>query len=347
MISSTSSILHTPLQISSYDNLRMVIYVLGRPAQGEMIVTTLLDGEEVRYSMLTDCYITSKQHAELFANWCRKIGVHHFDAMIFTHPDEDHCTGICEVVAEMDPMYTTEIFIPNQMFAVPKISKDNIIEPFRQISDKYDKKGKLHFQMRMPREPRVMFELQFQVYMQAPTIMQFIQIATDERYVGIHNLYRETKASHNDLSLVYAMCYNGQKYLYCADLPGDYLRDIDDEYFHNVRFVKVPHHGSDSCKELPSRLLANEQKDVHSVTTTFHGMAEKRRLPNEEVLKKYCKTGDVYCTGPQLNPLPEKVFEFGGVKMSWELRGINTDIECCGNAYKFEESTAILQPKIG
>lgn len=317
----------------------MVVYVLGRPTQGEMIVTTLQDGDEVKYSTLTDCFIMSRRHAKVFANWCRSIGVSHFDVLIFTHPDVDHCLGVRELVAEMDAKHTSELFVPNQMFAQTDVSIEKVIAPFREISKQYNNNGKLHLQKRMPLERNVMFELQFNAPMQMSTTMQFIQIATDEQYLFFHNLDKKDKAKHNDLSLAYTIHYNNQNYLYCADLPGDYVREIDNEFFHNVRFVKIPHHGSNGSKELPSKLQVNEQKEVLSVTTTYHGLAKKRRLPSQEVLQGYMRTGNVYCTGPDLDALSQKLYKYGGVKISYKLRGNDLGVTYAGNAYQCNDPT--------
>lgn len=333
MIAASPPLPRTTLLISSRENLRMVVYVLGRPAQGEMIVTLLKDNDEVKFSILTDCYLSVSRHVKKFTNWCKTIGVNHFDAMIFTHPDIDHCTGICDLIEEMDTEHTSMLFIPNQMFSVSEISEAKIMNPFREISDEYDKNGRLYLQMRKPLERNIMFELEFLSPLQDGSKMQFVQIATDEYYICAHNLHRKPKASHNDLSLAYSIRYNGQNFLYCADLPGEYVREIDNEYLHNVRFVKIPHHGSRSCAELPSQLLANGHRNVISATTTFHGRAKRKRLPHDEVLCQYKMMGDVFCTGPSISMASNQ--EYGGIKINCFLLNNEIETSCFGNAYQY------------
>lgn len=323
------------MRISSHDNLHMVVYVLGCPSQGEMVVTLIQDGDEVKYSILTDCYLETPHQVKLFARWCRRIGVLHFDAMIFTHPDVDHCTGVSNLVNEMDSIYSSLLFIPEQMFGVLNVSEEQIIGPFREITKHYEKNDKLIIQDREKKERKVMLEIEFQAPMQTPTTMQFIQLATDKYFINRHCLYRENKASHNDLSLVYTINYLGNNYLYCADLPGEYVKEIDDEYLHNVQFVKIPHHGSKGCIEFPSRLLANAQDGLISATTTYHGMADTRRLPAEEVLQLYSKMGNVYCSGPRISPIPEKVYKYGGIRIDCLFHEVDLKASCWRNAYQY------------
>lgn len=330
------SLPRTTVQISAQENLRMVVYVLGRPAQGEMIVTLLKDNDEVKFSILTDCYLSVSRHVRKFANWCRTIGIDHFDAMIFTHPDVDHCTGVCELIKEMDAEHTSMLFIPNQMFSVSEVSEAKIRGPFQKISDEYVKNGRLYLQMRKPSERSVMFELEFQSPLQDTTIMQFVQIATDEYYICAHNLHRKPKASHNDLSLAYSIRYNNQNFLYCADIPGEYVRLMDNEYLRNVRFVKIPHHGSRRCEQLPARLLANGHRRVVSATTTFHGKAKRKRLPHDEVLSLYKEMGEVYCTGPNVSVASE--YEYGGIRIDCCLSNNEIETTCFGNAYQYVTS---------
>lgn len=338
MIAECSQVPRVPLRISSYENLQMAVYVLGCPCQGEMIVTVLLDGDEVKYSILTDCYLRSIRHANVFARWCKKIGVSHFDTIIFTHPDVDHCMGVDYLVRLMDPSYSSLLFIHSQMYAVVKISEDQILRPFREIWSGYKKNGTLHLQSKTQIRSKIMLEIEFNSMLHESSLMQLVQLAPDDLYLADHNLYRKNGSSHNDLSLVYSIYYNNKNYLYCADMPGDGVKYIDENYLYNVRFVKIPHHGSPDCIALPAMLFGCTSAGITSVTTIYHKLADEYKLPQDQILKLYRKKGRVYCTGPHIHSAPSKLYKYGGVRLSWSLFDDSVAAEWGGNAYEYVNS---------
>lgn len=325
------------LQISSHENLRMVIYVIGCPIQGEMIMTLLMDQDEVKYSVLTDCYLVSRRHAHVFANWCRSIGVHRFNAIILTHPDVDHCCGINHLVDEMDPKREAKLFLPAQIMTVMKISTDKVLSPMKTLLSKYSVKNKtLYLQAFSKLRSPIMLEIIFQAALQRESTMTFIQMGTDDEFLFHQNL-TESKASHNDLSMVYTINYNDQNYLYCADMPGKYVNELDEEYLHNVRFVKIPHHGSKDCIGLSSQLMKNGETSVISSSTVYHKLLDSCKLPHKEVMQKYKLLGTAYCTGPKTEPMPLKTYRYGGIKINYSLSNgeLYEKPICQGNAYQY------------
>lgn len=325
------------MHVSAIENLQLTMYVIGFPVQGEMILTLLTDGSTVKKSFLTDCYLRTKNQVDIFAGWCKKRGVKHLDAIFITHPDVDHCTGLSMLLKKMDSDCSTILYMPDQIIAVRDVSHAIVRNSLRYVNKHYSiENGNLCLLTMDDYRGRTILELNIQPSMQPEMQMEFVQLAPTKGYLFGRNT-NKSQASHNDVSLVYAIVCNGFNYLFCADMPAEVAKNIDREYLQQVQFVKIPHHGSkDNNVDLLANLSSGQATNIISASTVFKKLAERSKLPKTEVLEGYKKIGRVYCTGPKHKSEPKQIQSYGGVKIHYFLfdRKKKPLSRCVGNAFE-------------
>ena len=87
----------------------------------------------------------------------------------------------------------------------------------------------------------------------------------------------------NDLSISVIICVNDYYLLFGADTTNDHIVHLDQETLSEVKFVKIPHHGSDTSDRLSS-FFSKNQLD-YACSTTYH--TGNSNLPLDKVLKMY------------------------------------------------------------
>ena len=66
----------------------------------------------------------------------------------------------------------------------------------------------------------------------------------------------------NDLSIVYALRFNGIDFLFCGDLANQSVKFIKEDFLQNVFFIKIPHHGSDEPISFINKLVENQVRNA-------------------------------------------------------------------------------------
>lgn len=332
--------------IDRFDDISIVVYVIGYPKEGESIVLSLQNEHEPIFTIVTDCYEENENNYTI--GLLRDIGVGQIDAFVWTHPDRDHSLGIINLLTEFDKNRESTIFIPStfnggQWYHVCKEAHNAI--NFLMENYNSNNKYQLGFVSLVSGEPpRVLLKKRIIEKTSGNRIdlrIKFIAPngALAERRDGTRNDF-----TLNDLSIVYLFSVNNCHYLFTGDLVDQTIRFIkeqinteDDNYLFNLRFIKIPHHGSSSSEKLidllESMLLGSEmcvdQKSIISVSTVF----EKDNLPECAILNRYQNISSrVYCTGNN------KGASCGCVKINYNLNGmLKKDPELLGNAYLFKE----------
>lgn len=132
----------------------------------------------------------------------------------------------------------------------------------------------------------------------------------------------------NDISLSLILDVDGYCYFFGGDAPDKTLKEVDMNYLYGCKWIKIPHHGSKTSKEIVQYF----NKNVDSAVTASFLTCQ---LPNKDVLDQYQNiTKQVYITQKAKND----VCDFGMVRYIYSFRnlGVQVNITRYGNAYKYE-----------
>lgn len=271
-------------QVSNLQDLSLDIYVVGYPGIGEAILTMICDGTTVLFTTLTDCYITS--YCNHISSILDARGISSIDAFIWTHPDEDHSVGICEILEKYDAQHKAEIYLPEEfILEVPFKICGEASKAIQYIKEKYNTGRKYNISTVgvSKEESRDLIRLRFTENKGERFIRCQWQFLAP--FSGL--VWRQASKDDftlNDLSIVYSMFFNGVNFLFCGDLEDRTVKFMNGQYFQNVYFVKIPHHGSYGSKSLVRKLQENQVTDSLAVTTSF-----KSAHPYPETIELYKK----------------------------------------------------------
>lgn len=320
----------SPLIVQDLNNLHLDIHTIGYPNEGETLLTLLCDGNEVLFSVLTDCYEDNGyNHATQIL---KEFNVNQIDAFIWTHPDKDHSLGIPDFLDKYDPQKKAEIFLPhlNRKMGLKQkaLGALNYVKKHYNKNRKYDAifvelhKGDVKPEMRLIIEvmnPRVTIKCSHNFLLPNDNVVDRI-------------LDSDTKPLLNDLSIVYFIKFNGISFFFCGDLSERNVQFIDPVFFKNSVFIKIPHHGSDNeSDDLNKRLvpLFRSQDVKHAISTTT--VFKCQNLPKDEVLKEYCTISDgVYCTS---NINEQSSEPYGCITVKFYANMQKPEVITSGNAY--------------
>lgn len=314
------------IEVPDFSNLILEIHTVGYPSMGESIVTMLKDGKKVLFTVVTDSYRTDDcdEVTEIF----HRNNDPAVDIFVWTHPDEDHSVGIEHLLDSFDSSHKATIYIP------ANINRDIMgNESARKAMDyllkNYDSMQKYHLasigSIQGMEPPSKAFIVRSRTT--GREIMGYFHFLLPDTSMSVRRAYNKAKNSGdmNDFSIVYVLTLNGLRYFYGADMTKTSMRFLDEDnsqYLDNVRFIKIPHHGSkDSAKAVG--LLKPYEAEKAVATTTVYGSTN----PFAQTLDEYKKIcSHVSSTGCGSHP-------FGSILLNFKVNDmlVPTPI-CSGNA---------------
>ncbi len=313
--------------VSNLRNLSLDIYTVGYPNMGESVVSVICDGKTVLFTILTDCYTPENyNHVESLLN---SLGVSHIDVFIWTHPDKDHSVGICELLDKFDSKHEAWVYLPEGFYAcdIP----DSICEDSRNaivyLKEHYNFSRKFNL---IPvgvdeKETRSLIVIKFVEAYGTKSVHCRWQFMAPFGSLVWRKISNGTDFVLNNLSIVYSMYFNDVNYLFCGDMSESMVKHIDDENFQNVRFIKIPHHGSDEPKSFLPKLKSMQVHNAMAVTTSFQNTHPKSNVLDG--YKSICE--EVDCTGDNMHATKP----YGCVKASFNIHSLICHTEFSGNAF--------------
>lgn len=312
--------------VTDFNQLHLYIFTIGYNGEGESILAVIKEGERCLYTFLVDCYkgVDDYNHASEILH---KEGIPNIDAIIWTHPDEDHSVGFKEFIDEFDTKHQAEVFIPlmsSRNEGLCEESRRNLeyIENYYNsgkkrnlisliVNNKADVYDQLSFKERQ--SSRIM-NCRFKFYLPNGSMVQ-------------RRLDKEID-KWNNLSILFSLECNGYTYLFGGDITEQSLQFVPFDQFSNVCFVKIPHHGSAELKSFSQRIRKGCMNGkVLATVTEFSG----KNLPKKDVLDQYmgfCK--GIYCTG-------QGAHLYGCVETNFNLSNLNAQRQLTGNALIYSE----------
>ena len=264
--------------------------MIGYRTKGESIVVLLKEGKHTFYSMVIDSY--RKKYASKITNRTAEVlvenGVKRLSLLVMTHPHQDH-------ILDMDVLID-EFCDDESKFCSPSRSFD--IDSGTVLVRECEKK--ILKKVRLKNIVKKSFSNQVVVieggYTHITSVFLYDNDDPGEREpleIEINALtplgpvndanvcYKSLDP--NDLSIALIICINDYYLFFGADTTNDHIEHLDPETMTYVKFVKIPHHGSDTADRLAGYFMSNQLD--YACSTTFN--VGNSRLPYETVLNQY------------------------------------------------------------
>lgn len=286
------------------DNLldvRIHVYVIGYPIQGEAIITIFSEGNRILKSIVTDCYCDTGYNC--ISDILNRYSNPKIDWFVWTHPHEDHSRGIPDLLESFDKQHNGHVFIPSNLHHIEGNLCEEAKEALHYLRTNYCQKASTG-----PRRHRNYHTVQFDPDSDEPISFTFYIIdALLDTYIpvclsvlgpdNIQSLHNSDgtlqNIKENALSVVYTLDVNRLILFMAADVTNSGAQVIPDEHFRRFHFLKIPHHGSNEPKSFYNRMKLNEEKESIGVTTKF----QNQQLPRPEAMQVYTQElGKVYST---------------------------------------------------
>ena len=317
---------HRKYLINDFQKLKLRIFTIGYPLEGESIIGVIDDEDRHLFSFVIDSYEIVDPNKRVFNETLeklRELNISSIDAFFWTHPDIDHSKGIQTLLSEADKEVNAFIFLPamlnkdldltdearNSMdYLFGKYNKGRKYQMSMVVKNQYETNRTLKLTFEERRSGR---EMTGEFYFLAPNGARLLRGTCANKGFGL-----------NRLSIMFSLRMNHFDYLFCGDLMGDDVQFLDGDFLKNVRFIKIPHHGSTRTRQLPELLDNQQVSDAIAATTVF----AKCNLPEEETIQKYKSVcTDVYSTseGPAM---------YGCVETCFNIRDLSYDAALTGNA---------------
>lgn len=313
-------------QCVRFARLTLEIHTVGYPKMGESIVTFLKDDSRVMLTIVTDSFKTD--HADVVKNILDSNGHPSIDLFIWTHPDEDHSVGIEALLEAFDPNHQASIYMPA-----------NLDEDIMPCASAKNALAYLEYNYNTGR--RYLLNPICIVKNQVLKLSTFVihERFSNRNISGSFNFLLPNgpltsrrcfhKANNpgdiNDFSLVYVLELNGIHYLFGGDMTSQSIQFIDSDNFYfleNIRYVKIPHHGSKDPSRLVDMLIPYQPKKAVATTTVF-----KTTHPDKEALDKY------FTICEHISSTDRGNLDSGSIKLEFNLSNMRVPSPVCnGNA---------------
>lgn len=268
--------------LKNLDDFKLILHIIGYKNEGESIIFLLKEKEEILFSSIIDSYQKDELNISLeLLDELYKIK--NIDYIFWTHPHEDHSTGLEKIIKKFSDKET--IFIVPQDL---EYSKKNLNNLEKNILDKMiQSSGKYKFQKTLVNDggENLIFERNFLYNEKRYTLT----IKSLSPHSGVIEEIKNNKTKKvNDFSIclqIEIISNQGEKYsmLLTGDIENKTIRLMRENALKEVNFLKIPHHSSMSSDVLTKKIKSYNQNVKIACTTSY----VKGNLPQEEVLEKY------------------------------------------------------------
>lgn len=303
----------TEIPITSSGDLRVKIFVIGYKNQGESIIILFIDaGEEgcpVKYSIVIGCFKYSKRN--ITDEILRRYSVDTISMLCWTHPDLDHSVDIDTLIKKYCKE-STQILLPEHFYNEPS---DIITINNKTLQGAVDKVFNLNRLKKRTvtnisvtdRGYSEIKSLKFagvdkSVFVSVNAVTPISSILANYVKKGNHNVNK------NELSISFIIDIDGYYLYFGGDTMNGHIDAINPAYLEQCRFVKIPHHSSDTSTNLLSYL----PQEIDTACTTIFSA---HKLPKKLVLQEYCNIGKVFSTGSDNN----KKYNYGVVEYEYDF----------------------------
>jgi len=320
----------------SFNNLIVRLFVIGGNGSGESIVVIFCDGEEVVFSMAIDSCETDFQGGKIILpqKVLQHYGVKKLDSVVWTHPHDDHSRGMEQIICDYYGKKTIGV-LPKQLY-----TENNSVVKMSGLCRHILKV----FNMNFSRKNLKSMDCQ-ECDTRSLLKMPLYDIATGEEktielycmtpidYLLDDKLRKNRQFSNsllNELSLTLILSFDDYYFYFGGDAPDKTILKSNLKDIERCRWIKIPHHSSETAKDMISII----DKNIDSaVSTTFF----VNGLPKREILNQYnARTNNVYVTQKNVSDN----LNYGMIEYEYKFGGplIELQIKTYGNAYKYQNA---------
>ena len=267
------------------NNFEMHVIDVG---QGDSILIRFPNGD----NMLVDTggwsgeFDRGRGAGEVVGSYLRRLGINKLDALVLSHPHEDHCAGAYYLYRR----FKIDALLVSPVTTSPEIV-DEIDPSYMRLLAEIEKKGvpikELFSGDRVILDPNVYVEIL------GPDL----------------NLLRDTSSDINNNSLVMLIKYGVKSFLLTGDIEIDGQTEVMEKLVHQkVNVLKVPHHGS---KYTLPEFIETVEPDYSVISVGRNSFGQ----PAAEIVEQCNLTGPVYrtdqdglvvfyCDGSQIEVIP-------------------------------------------
>lgn len=283
-------------------NFHVKIIVIGYGCYGESTVVLMMDDDVVFYSMVIDSYfykndkIKNGPSINKAVDILKEYHVERLDVLCWTHPHNDHSKGIPKIIkkyCDRDTKVMYPIYIQNNQADIvkygdySKLTIDYIIE-----------RNKEHAIRATPIGVADNGENNIdEFYLRDVYNSETISIVRIDALTPISSVLTEyvndTLCSDpNELSISLVIEINGYGMYLGGDTKNRHIKLSKTLKVARCRFVKIPHHASQTAVDLTNYL----PHELDAICTTVFKWG-KTKLPNPIVIDRYRKfNSDIYST---------------------------------------------------
>lgn len=296
-------------------DFRILIYVIGYARYGESTVFLIMNGNTCYYAAVIDSFQYRVNKKSPFINKAVDILVEHhaerLDLLCWTHPHEDHSKGLTSILSkfcdeETDVLYP--IYLENNEAdiiklkhvsreVVKKVLDDNRAgkynaNPIGVVNEKYDNVDE--FDIVNPYDTEDVRSVKIDVI--TPISSKLTS------YVN-----QQLCSDPNELSITMIVDIDGYGFYFGGDTTNEHINASNKKRMRKCRFVKIPHHSSDTAVHLLNYLPVDNLDAV--CTTVFRWGRSK--LPKLGVIKEYQRYFQhIYSTNKDLHPKGYGIIEY-------------------------------------
>ena len=270
-----------------FNDFSIHIYIVGgKNGDGEGILVLFMDRDKVIRSISMDCCKADVSGVEcnLLNSLLYHYKVKNVDCFVWTHPHDDHSNGLDELIEKYHRKNSIAV-IPKQIYGT-----DNDIVNMKPMSKKVLKKFISRFKKKKLRsidcqcqEKRCVYSFYLEDTISGDIKSIKLYCLTPMDFLLDDKIRSSKKLSDsllNDISLSLILDVDGYCYFFGGDAPDKALKEVDMNYLYGCKWIKIPHHGSKTSKEIVQYF----NKNVDSAVTASFLTCQ---LPNKDVLDQY------------------------------------------------------------
>lgn len=250
-------------EITSFDNLKVTIFVIGYKNIGESNIVLFFDDNRVVFSMVIDSY--KKGDLNITEKILDDLEIKEVDMVCWTHPHCDHTPGIAEIV---EKYYHSGMVIFSPKFFYGNLMDDILVgeakaaqEAFKKIIDKTKKDPNVKEIMRtISASGDITNNYPMRIVDSNGTQKDFILYfltpigrRTDEYYIIKNKAFKKP----NELSVSFIISLDGYNFYFGSDTENEHAKEIENHIVESMRWIKVPHHSSLGGQSIVDRLGPN------------------------------------------------------------------------------------------
>lgn len=266
---------------------KMYLYIIGYKNKGESIIFILREKNEIYFSSIIDSY--KRSDCEIIKKILEEEHkLEKFNYIFWTHPHEDHSTGLEEIVANYSNEKT--VFITPQYV---ELSKKNLNAKEKQVLKKMIKNaGKYKYQKTFVNDggENLIFEQDFISISEGQRFSFTIKSLAPHSGV-LEEIRKKSKRKVNDFSICLKFELSSKELgvsysiLLTGDIENKTIELLNKKKLKEINLLKIPHHASATSDILAEKIENDTPNQMIACTTSY----KTGNLPKREVLQNYLK----------------------------------------------------------